>query len=440
MKLLHSCNLLALCTTYLGVILLFSRSLLCLRNATAAAAPTNESDRLALLKFKELIANDPFNIFTSWNDTIHFCNWQGITCGRKHQRVMALDLHGSSLSGSISPYIGNLSFLRVVNLSDNFLHGEIPHQVTHLFWLQRLGLSNNSLTGKIPSNFTNCPELKYIILTRNKLTGNIPNELGSLLKLVRLQVFQNHLIGGIPPSLGNASSLEELDFDFNNFVGNIPDEIGCLQMLSFFRAAGNNLSGTIPYALYNISTLRTIKVGFNRINGTLLANIGHTLSNLQVLDIMKNEFSGPIPVSLSNASQLELLDLSYNYFVGQVPTDLGNLINVNLLGVGGNILGSNSAKDLDFLMSLENCTKLETLGFLNNNFGGSLPNSIGNLSKQLSALYIGGNQIYGIIPAALENLINLTILAMHEIKPVHRHHSHLFGEVPKAARIVFVWK
>jgi Leucine-rich repeat (LRR) protein len=65
---------------------------------------------------------------------------------------------------------------------------------------------------------------------------------------------------------------------------------------------------------------------------------------------------------------------------------------------------------LDFLTSLENCTKLEKLDFSNNNFGGSLPNSIGNLSKQLSSLYIGGNQISGIIPAALENLINLSIL------------------------------
>ena len=35
--------------------------------------PTNETDRVALLKFKEKIPNDPFNIFTSWNDSSHFC-------------------------------------------------------------------------------------------------------------------------------------------------------------------------------------------------------------------------------------------------------------------------------------------------------------------------------------------------------------------------------
>jgi Leucine-rich repeat (LRR) protein len=96
--------------------------------------------------------------------------------------------------------------------------------------------------------------------------------------------------------------------------------------------------------------------------------------------------------------------------VGQVPTDLGNLLDLRWLGVGQNNLGSNNSKDLDFLTSLKNCTKLEFLDFSNNNFGGSLPNSIRNLSMQLSALYLEGNQVSGIIPAALENFINLTTL------------------------------
>jgi Leucine-rich repeat (LRR) protein len=98
--------------------------------------------------------------------------------------------------------------------------------------------------------------------------------------------------------------------------------------------------------------------------------------------------------------------------VGQVPTDLGNLLDLRWLGVGRNNLGSNSSKDLDFLTSLKNSTKLEMLDFSNNNFGGSLPNSIGNLSMQLSALYLDGNQLSGIILAGLEKFINLTSLSM----------------------------
>ena len=83
--------------------------------------PTNETDRLALLKFKELIANDPHKILSSWNDSIHFCNWHGVTCSHQHQRVAALNLQGYTLHGSISPYVGNFSFLKLVNLRDNNL-------------------------------------------------------------------------------------------------------------------------------------------------------------------------------------------------------------------------------------------------------------------------------------------------------------------------------
>ncbi|XP_059458515.1 LRR receptor-like serine/threonine-protein kinase EFR [Corylus avellana] len=241
---LHSRNL------YLDVILLFSIITLLRQQpiTVVAAPPTSETDRMALLKFKEMITNDPFNIFTSWNHSIHFCKWHGITCGRKHQRVTALDLRGYTLSGSISPYIGNLSFLRLVNLSDNFLHGEIPQEVTHLFRLQLLSLRSNLLTGEILSNFTNCPQLRVLDFKGNNLTGNIPVELGSLKRLVRtiavggnrlngtlpanisltlpnlqfLSINTNQFSGPIPVSLSNASQLEFLDLNQNNFVGQVP--------------------------------------------------------------------------------------------------------------------------------------------------------------------------------------------------------------------------
>lgn len=64
--------------TYLHAILLFSISPLHLQKTNIVSDPTNETDRLALLKFKELIANDPHKILSSWNDSIHFCNWMDL--------------------------------------------------------------------------------------------------------------------------------------------------------------------------------------------------------------------------------------------------------------------------------------------------------------------------------------------------------------------------
>ena len=57
---------------------------------------------------------------------------------------------------------------------------------------------------------------------------------------------------------------------------------------------------------------------------------------------------------------------------------------------------------------------MNTLAFEINQFEGILPSSIGNLSTQLTGLYLGGNKISGTIPVALQNLINLIILGMDE--------------------------
>jgi hypothetical protein len=159
---LHYPNFRALCSTHLHMILLFTISLLCLQPATSSVTPTNETDRLALLKFKASIAIDPYGILSSWNDSIQFCNWRGITCGHRHQRVTALELEGHKLRGTITPFIGNLTFLRTINLQNNSFYGEIPKEVDHLFRLQHLILSNNTLGGEIPVSLTNCSKLRTI--------------------------------------------------------------------------------------------------------------------------------------------------------------------------------------------------------------------------------------------------------------------------------------
>ena len=133
-----------------------------------------ETDRLALLEFRSKITYDPLGVMTSWNDSIHFCQWQGVTCGHQHQRVIVLDLQSSKLVGSISPYIGNLSFLRNLTLQNNSFHYEIPPEIGHLHKLQSLLLHNNTLSGKIPSNLFGCTNLETIRFSCNLLVGEIP--------------------------------------------------------------------------------------------------------------------------------------------------------------------------------------------------------------------------------------------------------------------------
>jgi hypothetical protein len=150
-----------LCSIHFQAILLFFIVLLHVK-PLAVLSVGNETDHQALLAFKTKITDDPTNVFSSWNDSFHFCEWEGVTCGRKHRRVTVLDLQSRGLVGSLSPYIGNLSFIREIVLKNNTIGGKIPDEVGRLFRLQALKLNNNSLEGEIPANLSYCSNLKIL--------------------------------------------------------------------------------------------------------------------------------------------------------------------------------------------------------------------------------------------------------------------------------------
>ena len=77
---------------------------------TVSVTSGNETDRIALLAIKTAL-KDPLGALNSWSSSVHHCYWKGIICGRHHRRVVELDLSSTGLGGTISPYIGNLSFL-----------------------------------------------------------------------------------------------------------------------------------------------------------------------------------------------------------------------------------------------------------------------------------------------------------------------------------------
>ncbi|XP_027082522.2 LRR receptor-like serine/threonine-protein kinase EFR [Coffea arabica] len=383
-------------------------------HVSAAKQFQNETDRVALLEFKNQIHDDPFGALNSWNHSQHHCRWEGVTCGARHQRVIALTLRHNQLSGTISPHVGNLSFMRFMELGGNQFHGGIPQDFGHLFRLRVLNLSGNALGGKILANLSYCTELVTISLKGNKLEGKFPiDQLSNMKKLENLNLLSNNLTGQIPSSIGNLSSLIRIDLGINNLEGNLPMEMGLLRLV-LLGAAGNKLSGIIPASIFNNSGIMIISVAGNSFHGNLPTNIGLALPNLQVLYVGSNNFSGNFPTSITNASGLEELDLSSNKFAGQIPANLGDLTNLQYLNLEENVFGGNSTGDLDFIASLTNCSDLSVFSLSNNNFGGNIPKVMANLSNQLTSLYLGGNQLSGTIPQGFGNFVNLYILALDE--------------------------
>ncbi|XP_055962086.1 probable LRR receptor-like serine/threonine-protein kinase At3g47570 [Mercurialis annua] len=382
---------------------------------------SNETDRQALLQFKAKITDDPLGIMNSWNSSSHFCQWYGVTCGSKHQRVTVLDLRNLTLSGSISPYIGNLSFLRELNLDNNGFRSEIPPQIGHLRRLQELYLTRNLFTGKIPPNLSSCSNLESLFLHRNKLEGEIPLELTYLTKLRVLSLGTNNLTGTLSPSLANLSFLEQFIASQNKFHGVIPESFGNLMNLRNLGLALNQLSGLIPSSIFNISLIQKIDLGANDFHGFLPMSLVDSVPTIKFLSVASNQFIGSIPTSISNASNLELLQLDSNSLTGNVPS-LEKLNKLEVLGLSHNHLGSGEAGDLSFLFHLTNATALTKLFIYENNFGGELPEYIANFSKKLENFNFQRNQIRGKIPNEIDSLVNLEVFTASD--------NLLSGEIP----------
>ncbi|XP_022764257.1 probable LRR receptor-like serine/threonine-protein kinase At3g47570 [Durio zibethinus] len=381
----------------------------------------NDTDQQALLEFKAKITGDQLRVMDSWNSSSHFCQWYGVTCGRRHQRVTRLELQFMKLVGSVSPYIGNLSFLRALNLEGNSFNNEIPQEIGRLRRLEILQLANNSISGEIPSNLSGCSKLTFVHMRGNQLTGEIPGLFGLLSNLNLLSLANNSLKGRIPPSLGNLSSLEKLSLARNGLSGAIPETLGQLKSLSFFTVLQNAISGVVPVSIFNLSNIRGFDIGQNNITGTLPSDLGITMPYIEFFSVSLNQISGHFPVSISNASNLSVLQVSVNQLSGNLPS-FEKLVKVSRFFIYRNHFGNEGVSDLNFLCSLTNSTKLEYLKIGENNFGGVLPECISNLSSTISTFVIAQNKILGRIPAGIENLINLEVFVAS--------YNQLSGSIP----------
>ncbi|KAM3338966.1 putative LRR receptor-like serine/threonine-protein kinase [Capsicum galapagoense] len=390
-------------------LLYFITSLICF---SMALCHGNDIDQQALLAFKGDI-KDPFGHLKPWNASTHFCHWPGVTCGRKHVRVIQLNVANQNLDGSLSPFIGNMSFLRSLYLSNNTFRGEIPSEIGRLRRLQRLYLGNNSFHGDIPSNLSRCSNLVSLVLGGNKLVGSLPPELGALSKLEYFLLTRNNLTGEIPSSFGNLTSLRGFYAPLNGLQGKIPDSFGKLKNLESLGLAANHLTGTIPSAIFNISSITTFDVGMNQIQGTLPSSLGVTLPNLELFIIGGNNMSGLIPPTLSNSSKLVYFLAGDNKLTGSVPS-LENLNELQQLTIPANYLGTGEPDDLSFIASLTNASRFRILEIGLNNFGGVLPASFRNLSTELQVVSLSYNRIRGNIPAEIGNFVNVEEFQVRE--------------------------
>ncbi|XP_062200192.1 probable LRR receptor-like serine/threonine-protein kinase At3g47570 [Phragmites australis] len=392
---------------------------LLLFTTTSHSISTN-NDLATLLSFRSLIIKDPLRALSSWNalgnstsnGTHGFCRWAGVTCrgGLYPDRVTSLHLRGLGLVGAISPLLGNLTRLRVLDLSDNKLEGEIPPSLGNCFALRKLNLSANLLSGTIPSTMGHLSKLVILNIRNNNISGLVPSSFANLTALTFFSISDNYVHGEIPPWLGNLTVLTHLNIAVNMMGGHVPPVLAKLTYLEYLTIAVNKFDGVIQPSLFNISSLEVLDLGSNQLSGSLPPDMGFTLPNLREFFAFYNKFEGKIPASLSNISLLGGLVFHGNRFRGPIPPNVGIYGLLTDFDVGNNELEATKPRDWDFLTSLANCSNLIHFNLQLNNLSGVLPNTISNLSQELQYMGLGGNQIAGHIPTGIGRYHKLTNL------------------------------
>ncbi|XP_054777232.1 protein NSP-INTERACTING KINASE 3-like [Prosopis cineraria] len=154
----------------------------CLMPSLAWTDASITTDKYALIALKSSITSDPYNFLANWS-TFSPCNWVGVTCNAHHGRVHSLNLAGMDLRGTVSPQLGNLSFLVELDLSNNNLNGQMPAELVRLHRLRLFNFSYNDFHGQVPAWIGDLSILEHLNLRNNTFDGSIPPSLFNLTRL-----------------------------------------------------------------------------------------------------------------------------------------------------------------------------------------------------------------------------------------------------------------
>ncbi|CAN1284749.1 Receptor-like protein kinase 7 [Linum perenne] len=170
-----------------------------------------------------------------------------------------------------------------------------------------------------------------------------------------------------------------------------------------------NLDGILPLddLCSGLPSLRTISLGGNFLHGTISDGLNNC-TNLEVLDLGLNSFTGKFPV-FSGLWKLRYLNLNKTGISGHFPwTSLANLSNLEFLSLGDNLFDELS-RFPDEILKLN---KLTWLYLTSTSIKGRIPDAISNLTL-LQNLELSDNQLYGEIPSGIGKLTNLWQLELY---------------------------
>ncbi|CAJ2677991.1 unnamed protein product [Trifolium pratense] len=239
---------------------------------------------------------------------------------------------------------------------------------TGTYRVHHLDLSDLNLPKPLPippSIFTHLPYLSFLYISR------IPN-----------------LVGPIPPSISNLAKLQYLYIHHTSISGEIPNTLSHIKTLLTIDFTHNKLTGPLPESLSSLPNLLGISFDDNQLTGTIPESYG-LFSKLTSFTLSKNRLSGKIPPSLAKLN-LAFVDLSRNALEGDASVFFGSKKSTQKIWLDRNLFAFNIGK-----VGLSK--NLEAIDLRNNKIYGTLPKGLTKL-KYLSKLNVSNNDLCGEIP------------------------------------------
>ncbi|KDP41312.1 hypothetical protein JCGZ_15719 [Jatropha curcas] len=201
----------------------------------------------------------------------------------------------------------------------------------------------------------------------------------------------------VSDSHGILSSWNSSSSDHCSWLGvscNSESRVISLNIMGGERYEGNSqalsCSNSLQFPFRRFGIKRRCSDSVGKLKGKLTPLIGQ-LSQLRVLSLPYNEFSGDIPLAIWELENLQVLDLEGNLFTGKLPFGFVGLRKLRILNLGFNRL------DGEILSSLSKCVGLQVLNLAGNNLKGSIPTFVGSFFK-LRGLYLANNALNGTVP------------------------------------------
>lgn len=360
--------------------------------------------------------------FTSYPNIINnpcLDDWAYLRCTLNKCNILAIQLSGVNLYGtlpesigdfsllqnleivynflsmsSIPLSIGNLQNLELLLLNENDLIGSIPDTLFQLSNINTILLGSNRLHGSISPMFQQLTTLKQLGLSDNDFTGTIPPEITTLTNLTLFEISSQTLVGSIPSSIGQLINLRVLHLERSPLTSTIPASIGNCINLNYLYILGTYITGTIPESIGNLTNLVSLHIYSNYITGSFPKSFGK-LVNLNQFLLTNNDLTGTIPDSFENLQNLLQFDIYGNFLTGTFPSFFGQMSRMVYLNINYNMFTGTIPKQLF------SSNKLLAFGAMYNMFTGTLPTETCS-NNRLTYLILSNNYLSGTIPRSIQ--------------------------------------